>query len=54
MINQEYHIGDLVEVIMSPDKRRFEGLLDDWDDNAIYVNGLGFPWNDILFLNNLR
>lgn len=43
-----FHIGDPVILIVGPDKARFTGRLTDWDDVAIYINGLGFPREDIL------
>jgi hypothetical protein len=48
-----FYVGDRVELIMGPDKARFDGVLTNWDDVAVYVNGLGFPQEDILEMNPL-
>lgn len=42
-----FRLGDSVELIVGPDMARFTGVLTDWDEVAIYVNGLGFPREDI-------
>lgn len=47
------YTGDRVELIVGPDKARFTGVLVGWDSIAVYVNGLGFPVEDILEMNPL-
>jgi hypothetical protein len=47
----DYHVGDWVTIIMRPDKKVFEGIVDDFDQWALYVNGQGFPWDDILVMD---
>lgn len=47
------YLGDRVELIVGPDKARFTGVLTGWDNIAVYVNGLGFPVEDILKTNPL-
>jgi hypothetical protein len=43
-----FHIGRTqVELIVGPDKARFN-IITDANDIAIYVNGLGFPREDIV------
>lgn len=41
------YLGDRVELVMRPDKAKFNGVLSKVDDIAVYVNGLGFPHEDI-------
>lgn len=41
------YLGDRVELVMATDKAKFHGVLSNWDDIAIYVNGLGFPIEDV-------
>jgi hypothetical protein len=49
-----FHIGETqVELIVAPDKARFTGIITDADDIAIYVNGLGFPREDIVSIEPL-
>lgn len=48
-----FYLGDSVEIAMLPDCKVFTGILTNWDDIAIYINGLGFPREDILDLNPL-
>lgn len=43
--------GDRVELIVGPDRARFTGVLVGWDDVAVYMNGLGFPVEDVLEVN---
>lgn len=45
--------GDRIELIMDPDRARFTGVFCGWDDFAVYVNGLGFPVEDIFEMNPL-
>lgn len=42
-----FRIGTKVKIVMTPDGAVFTGFLTDWDDVAIYVNGLGFPRENI-------
>ncbi len=53
MEDREYHVGDWVEFVME-DGKFFEGILDDFDEVAIYVNGLGYPMSSILTMNPQR
>jgi hypothetical protein len=46
MRNGLYRIGDHVQVTMVDDMK-YDGILTDYDDIAIYLNGLGFPRDDI-------
>jgi hypothetical protein len=46
-----FHIGrTYVTIVTRPDKFTYSGLLTEMDDVAIYVNGLGFPRDDITSL----
>jgi hypothetical protein len=42
------YLGDRVELIVGPDDASFTGVLVGWDDIAVYINGLGFPVEDVL------
>jgi hypothetical protein len=42
-----FHIGAKVRVTLRTDGFQYEGVLTDFDDVAIYINGLGFPRDDI-------
>jgi hypothetical protein len=46
MRNGVYRIGDHVQVTMVDDMK-YDGILTDYDEIAIYLNGLGFPREDI-------
>ena len=46
--DSEFHVGEAIRVIMNPDGAVFSGVFTDWDEFAIYINGLGFPHEDIL------
>lgn len=43
-----FFIGDPIRLVMRPDLKVFEGVMTGWDDVAIYLDGLGFPRDDIV------
>lgn len=47
------YTGDRIELVVGPDKARFTGVLTGWDSIAVYMNGLGFPVEDVLEINPL-
>ncbi len=53
MKNRKIHVGDWVEFVME-DGKFFEGILDHFDEVAIYVNGLGYPIESILTMEPER
>ena len=49
----EFQIGDFVQVVMRPDGAVFEGVLTDFDAVAVYVNGCGFPQEDVATMQHV-
>lgn len=45
------YTGDRVVLVTGPDDFTYRGVLTGWDEIAVYVNGLGFPTEDISELN---
>jgi hypothetical protein len=41
-----FYLGDRVKVTMRGGFK-YEGIFSGWDDIAIYINGLGYPQEDI-------
>jgi hypothetical protein len=43
-----HHIGDYVEILVRPDGATFRGILQDFNDDYVLINGYGFPCEDII------